>query len=210
MAKYYFKCEKCDKTIKKNPDYKGKILCQKCKKEKKNCLNCKKEIVGGKKISKYCSRKCSSKHALSGMQGRTLSKEHKEKLSKAAWNNKGNGYAKVKYYKIFCPHMGKEISVQGTYERDYAIYLNENNISWKRDKSVSLQYKRSGEDNIRNYYPDFLLIDVNIFIEVKGYFSNQDKLKMKLVKEQNSSAIIKMIFKEDIEQIRSGLSLSAL
>jgi len=198
MSRYWYNCEKCDKRIKKQPDYCGDILCMECKKEKKQCLFCDKTIIGGKKIRKYCSQSCASKHTL---RGRKLSKSHKEKLSKAAWNYSGNGYAKVKYHKVFCPYLNKTISVQGTYELKYANYLNDNGIEWSRGKNVSLQYKKNIYDITRNYYPDFFLIKNNKFIEIKGYYPESDQIKMKLVKEQNETKKIKILFKYDLQKL---------
>lgn len=198
MGKYWYRCEKCNKKIKKTLTHVGITLCRDCKKEIKYCLNCGNILIGGKKIRKYCSKKCSGEHiGKTKLTGRTLSNEHKENLSKAAWNYKSN-YHNVKYYKVYCPFLMKEISVQGTYEREYAKYLNENNILWNRGKKISLQYKKNENCIVRNYYPDFYLISTDEFIETKGYYSETDKVKMKLVLEQNPNKTIKILFKKDL------------
>lgn len=41
----------------------------------------------------------------------------------------------------------------------------------------------------RTYNPDFYLPTMNAYVEVKGYYSDKDKLKMKLVLEQNDVKI---------------------
>jgi len=201
MGKYYYKCSKCNKIIKRFPNFNGDLLCKECRKKLKNyriCLNCKKEFYSGKSSRKFCSKSCSSKYTLTG---RKLSKEHKEKLSKAAWNNRGNGYVKVKYYKIYCPYLNKFISVQGTYELKYAEYLNKNNIKWTRGKNINLRYKKDNDEFKRTYYPDFYLIEKHIYIETKGYFSDEAKKKMKLVTKQNKNKNIKILQKEDLEKL---------
>lgn len=143
MSRYWFSCFDCNKKIrKKYPNFTGIPLCNKCStnRRKRNCILCGKKYLphssSGKRSEKsnFCSISCSSKYNLSGKK---LSKEHKENLSKSAWNNKGNGYAKVRYYKIHCPYLDKEISVQGTYELKYAQYLNKNKINWVRGKNIS-------------------------------------------------------------------------
>jgi len=207
MARYWFKCEDCNKRIKKkHPNFEGTPLCHKCNtnRRKRNCIFCGKEYIPhssfgkrGKKAN-FCSSSCSSKYNLTG---RKLSKEHKENLSKAAWNNKGNGYSKIKYYKIFCPYLNKEISVQGTYELKYAQYLNDQNINWERGRKVNFKYKRTNDDITRNYYPDFYLVDKKEYIEIKGYFSDKDREKMRLVKEQNKNSNIKILFYEDLKKM---------
>jgi hypothetical protein len=193
----------CSKTVKRNPNYQDIILCRSCakiefSKKYKKCLNCDTVIKSWDLTRKYCSKSCSSKHSL---KGRTLSREHRENLSKSAWNNKGNGYAKVKYYKIYCPYMKKIISVQGTYELKYATFLNNSGIRWERNKNISLRYTKNDTDINRNYYPDFYLVDSDEFIEIKGYFSPNDKIKMDMVKTQNPTKNIKILFKEDLESL---------
>jgi hypothetical protein len=204
MAKYYFKCEDCNKTIKKaSGNFEGIPLCTECRKKRTNnktCLNCGEKFWSGKSARKYCSTSCCSKHTLTG---RKLSKKHREKLSQSAFNNslctfKG-AFKGVKYYKVFCPYLNKDISVQGTYELKYAKYLNENNKKWTREKNINLRYIKNGIK--KTYYPDFYLVDENIYIETKGYFPEDAQEKMNLVKEYNKEAKIKILFKEDLEKL---------
>jgi hypothetical protein len=203
MGKYWWKCEKCGKKIKRELDFSGSLICLDCRRKLTNfriCLNCKKEFYSGKNARKYCSKKCSGEYLGKNiLSGRTLSKKHKEALSKSACSNH-NGY-KVKYYKIFCPYHKKEITVQGTYELKYAQYLNSQCINWKRDKTINLQYKLDKDDIIRNYYPDFYLIDTQEYIEIKGYFYPKDIEKMKKVKEQHMNKKIIILFYEDLKNI---------
>jgi hypothetical protein len=97
--------------------------------------------------------------------------------------------------------LNKYLSVQGTYELKYAQYLNENDIKWSRGKNINLRYKRNEDDILRNYYPDFYLIDSNEYIEIKGYYSDADQKKMSLVKEQNAEKKIQILFDDDLEKL---------
>ncbi|MCK9544881.1 MAG: hypothetical protein M0R03_22940, partial [Novosphingobium sp.] len=122
-------CIKCgtEISIKKNtPGH--LVLCKSCKqeKDKKICLNCGNIFYSEKSKRKFCSRSCSSIYNLTG---RSLTKSHKENLSKSA-GLKSSGIVRTKFYKIFCPFLNRKISVQGGYEFKYAQYLNENNIPW--------------------------------------------------------------------------------
>jgi hypothetical protein len=197
MATYYHQCTNCNKKIRKKPDFIGKIICLDCRKKQKikTCEYCGSQFYPRKSVNRYCSTSCSSKHNLTG---RKLTKQHKENLSKAAWNNKGNGYAKVRFYKVWCPYLGKEVSVQGTYELKYSQYLNEQNILWNRGKHISLQYNRFDGDILRNYYPDFYLPNSDEYIEVKGYFGEIDKIKMNLVVTQNPKIKLQILQFEDL------------
>jgi hypothetical protein len=200
MATHYHQCTICYKQIRKKPEFKGKIICLDCRKKQKikTCEFCGVEFYPRKTVNRYCSTSCSSKHNLTG---RKLSKEHKENLSKSAWNNKGNGFAKVKFYKIWCPFLNKEVSVQGTFELKYSQYLNTHNILWKRGKHISLHYTRFEGDINRNYYPDFFLIETQEYIEIKGFFSETDKIKMELVQEQNKEISIRILQKKDLDEL---------
>lgn len=197
MATHYHNCVICSKRVRKKPNFVGEILCLGCRKNSKmkSCEYCEVEFYPRKSINRYCSTSCSTKHNLTG---RKLTNEHKENLSKSAWNNKGNGFAKVKFYKVWCPFLEKEVSVQGTYELKYSRYLNENNILWDRGKHISLQYTRFDTDIVRNYYPDFYLPNSNEYVEIKGYFGETDKIKMNLVMNQNPNIRLRILLLEDL------------
>lgn len=77
--------------------------------------------------------------------------------------------------------------------------LDELNVKWKRDKSIKLKYlSKSGRK--RNYIPDFYLPDYDIYIEVKGYWTEAAKHKMKDVQKRNT---VKIIILESLSEIAS-------
>ena len=77
--------------------------------------------------------------------------------------------------------IGKQ-SVQGTWERDVALQMNKLNIVWIKKKIKTFKF----ENNKKHHYtPDFYLPEFNIYLEIKGYWREYDKMKMKLVLEQN-------------------------
>ncbi|MFW6009025.1 MAG: hypothetical protein ACOCP8_07160 [archaeon] len=201
MAKYYHKCSVCNKTVKKKkPNFKGIIICNDCKRERNTieCLNCGKLFYKVNAKRKFCSKKCfgeyNGKYVL---KGRKLSNETKEKLSKIGYYSHTSS-TKCKFYKIYNPLINEDILVQGTYELAYAKYLNKNKINWIRNSKIVLQYKRDVDDITRNYFPDFYLPERNEYIEIKGRFFKNDKIKMKLVKQQNPNKKIIILFKNDL------------
>ena len=196
---WYFKCESCDKTIKRKK--KTTLLCRECLRKTKfrDCLNCGESFYPRKSINIYCSKSCSTSHLLTG---RELSVEHRENLSKAA-NLNSNGLIKCKFYKVYNPYLGREVSVQGTYELRYAEYLNLNGINWDRGKYINLGYFHDGIN--RTYYPDFYLVDEEVYIETKGYFFENDKIKMDKVIEQNLDKKIEILLKNDL--IKLGVEI---
>ena len=69
-------------------------------------------------------------------------------------------------------HNGAKLD--GTWELKYAQYLDDNNIKWERPKT-SFEY--IFEEEIRNYFPDFYLPELNKFVEIKGRERSKDQAK---------------------------------
>lgn len=94
---------------------------------------------------------------------------------------------------------GKTVLMDSTWETAMANRLDELNVKWKRDKSIKLKYlSKSGRK--RNYIPDFYLPDYDIYIEVKGYWTEAAKHKMKDVQKRNT---VKIIILESLSEIAS-------
>ncbi len=114
--------------------------------------------------------------------------EEKERMSqiRSEWlmSHEGSGFRDIPYYKIKNIN-DVEWSVRGSWELKVAEKLNQLNILWERNHM--LKYSKCVDDKciLKNYNPDFYLPNTDEYIEVKGYYSNTDKEKMKLVKEHN-------------------------
>ncbi len=66
-------------------------------------------------------------------------------------------------------------------------------------KSVEYEFEKTKlsyvkPQKIHTYTPDFYLKKQNIFIETKGYFTTQDRQKMRLIKEQHPNIDIRFVF----------------
>lgn len=123
-------------------------------------------------------------------KGKHHSVESKEKMSEA----KIKSYIDNTFHcKFFIVNNGeRDIKVQGTYERDFANFLNENGIKWDRKR---LRYGDS-----HAYTPDFYISEKNIFIEVKGWMMDRDKEKYRrFFKERNET--VYCCFKNDMEKL---------
>lgn len=128
--------------------------------------------------------------------GRKHTVETKRILSeKRSLNNKGG---RSKWYEV------NGIKVQGTWERNVAKILTENNIKWLKPSTANHSFKYNMDGKTRTYTPDFYLIDQKIYLEIKGYWWGNDKEKMKNVTEQNPNANVMIIEKYDYERILSG------
>ena len=85
-----------------------------------------------------------------------------------------------------------------SFEIKYYQWLTKNNIRWKKPDSIFYV------DNVGKkhwYRPDFYLIDSNEIIETKGYFWNNDKIKMKWVIEQHPELSIKILTKKELKEL---------
>ena len=94
---------------------------------------------------------------------------------------------------------GSVVSMDSTWEVACAKRLDELGIRWIRNPSLKLKYITRGR-RARNYIPDFYLPDHDIYIEVKGYWTDAARHKMKDVQERNP---VKIIILESLEEIGS-------
>ena len=72
---------------------------------------------------------------------------------------------------------GLTVSMDSTWEVACANRLDELGIRWVRDPNMKLKYL-SRAKRVRNYIPDFYLPDHDIYIEVKGYWTDAARHKM--------------------------------
>lgn len=115
-----------------------------------------------------------------------------EKLS---INNKGG---RAKWYDV----SGQR--VQGTWERDVALKLDELKIKWIKLKTNRDILKYEMEGKIRSYTPDFFLEDYNVYLEIKGFWWGNDKEKMRIVLETHTDKNIFVVEKEQFDRIMQG------
>lgn len=85
------------------------------------------------------------------------------------------------------------VKVQGTWEKKFAEFLLSKNISFERRKIIFLKTHR--------YTPDFYCPLQNIYFEVKGFRRDRDIYKMYLVLDEHPELHIKMIEKDQIENL---------
>ena len=94
---------------------------------------------------------------------------------------------------------GSIVSMDSTWEVACANRLDELGIKWIRNPSLKLKYITRGR-RARNYIPDFYLPDHDVYIEVKGYWTESARHKMKSVQTLNSVKIIILESLDDIGQ----------
>lgn len=90
----------------------------------------------------------------------------------------------------------KEFILKGNWELNFAKYLDINNIKWTNIvKGIEYEWN----DSIHLYFPDFYLIDYDVFIEIKGFERERDYCKWKSLKN------LIIIRKKEIEEINKNI-----
>ena len=92
---------------------------------------------------------------------------------------------------------GSVVMMDSTWETVMAMRLDELNVKWERDESMKLEY-RSKTGRKRNYIPDFYLPEYDVYLEVKGYWTDSARHKMKDVQERNP---VKIVILESLDAV---------
>jgi predicted nuclease of restriction endonuclease-like RecB superfamily len=98
---------------------------------------------------------------------------------------------------VYTTQDGRKVSMDSTWEVAMAQRLDELNITWVRDSTLKLEYVTRGR-RTRKYIPDFYLPDHDLYIEVKGYWTDAARHKMKDVLERNP---VRILILESLEEI---------
>lgn len=108
------------------------------------------------------------------------------------------GFSHIGWYKASNLN-GVEYTVRGKWELNVANRLNALGIIW--EKRIHIPYKT---DINRNYFPDFYLPNDGSYVEVKGFYSEADKNKMRAVLQSNPGIKIFFISSNVYEEFISG------
>lgn len=78
----------------------------------------------------------------------------------------------------------KNINYQGTYELDFLIFCDKNNLLNRVSKSKTIKYLFNESE--KNYHPDFYIKDINLIIEIKSDYYYNLHLEKNLSKEKST------------------------
>lgn len=78
----------------------------------------------------------------------------------------------------------KNINYQGTYELDFLIFCDKNNLLNRVSKSETIKYLFNESE--KKYHPDFYIKDINLIIEIKSDYYYNLFLEKNLSKEKSS------------------------
>ena len=92
---------------------------------------------------------------------------------------------------------GIKVLMDSTWEVAMAERLDHLKISWERREDMKLPYlSKTGRK--RNYIPDFYLPEYDIYIEVKGYWTDAARYKMNAVQDANP---VRIVILESLEAV---------
>jgi len=184
-------CIDCNKELSKLAHYYGSILCRSCaakhrksnlkgsnnpswKGGKPKCLDCSKELTDRRaKRCHSCETKRKHKEGIINISG----KNH-YMFGKIAHHGKCGTY--------------KGIWMRSSYELNFAIWLDKQNIKW-------LYESKTFDLGKTTYTPDFYLPEFNLYIEVKGWWRDDAKYKFNLFKQIYCGERIKVLEKEELQ-----------
>lgn len=93
-----------------------------------------------------------------------------------------------------------DVAYQGKYEFRFGLWLIHQNIKFYCHEHVrQFHYQLNGVDRV--YNPDFYLIDDDVFVEIKGYFTEEARRKMDIVKEMYPNEKIEIYNKDKLKEL---------
>ena len=169
-------------------------LCRKCYDKSRlvlprYCIDCKKSLQKHGK-SKRCYS-CSNKMRIVSLKTRLkISISHKKlKLTGKRCHMFGKPPTHGKRMKY------KGIWMRSTWEVKYAKYLDRRGTKW-------LYESKTFDLGEVSYTPDFYLPEINTYIEIKGYWRDDAKLKFDLFKSKYSGINIQILNKLNLQSLK--------
>lgn len=190
LIKEYVKNEKSQRRVAKELNCSAPTVANRLKKYNIHVRNINESCKGKHYSSKTEFKKGWNKGQPSAFKGHKHTQLACEKISKAISGNKNGMFGKP------TPH-GKKLKynntwMRSTWEVKYAKYLDKNNIKWLYES------KRFDLGKL-TYLPDFYLPEKDLYIEIKGWFTNKAKKRFKLFKKLYPNIKIKLLMYEDLK-----------
>jgi len=137
----------------------------------KYCEMCQKSIEYINRKRKFCSNEC--KNLFHSHIAITKSKLGGNRNRKACW---------------YDSKIAGKVWLESSYELVVAKSLDYRDIKWIRPGYINWV---DANGNLHKYYPDFYLVDFDIYLDPKNVFlQQQDKVKIELVQQQNNIKVI--------------------
>jgi hypothetical protein len=153
-----------------------KAWSEKCRSTNANNKGKKESTTEEKELKRLRSIEYNKKYWTPERRAEQSARMKQKVLANPDSYSKSNVYGRVKIYEV--TDSTGSTKVKGTWELKVAEYLNNNNIRWTNNIEP---YKYFWKESWHLYFPDFLLLDSNTLIEVKGYETDRDQAKWRSV-----------------------------
>lgn len=167
----------------------------------KKCKQCLVEFCNLKTESDYCGEECRK----AKMNSIFTSEEHRIKMSKSLKGKTGGlrdggGHTRVYNY---VNKMGENMKLNKS-EIELAKCLDNLDLNWKRNKLGFGYVDLKGR--YRKYYPDFYIKNFDIYLEYKGFLTEDMNHKMKDSVDRNKFNLL-IVYSNDKRYRNLGLNL---
>ena len=98
---------------------------------------------------------------------------------------------------VYTKSDGTEIVMDSTWESALATLMDRLEINWDRGDHLILDYQ-TPRGRKRKYIPDFYLPDYDIYVEVKGYWTDAARQKVADVEQRHG---IKLLVLESLREV---------
>lgn len=153
-----------------------KAWSEKCRLTKANNKGKKEATAEEKELKRLRSIEYNKKYWTPERRAEQSARMKQKVLENPDSYSKSNVSGRVKTYDVV--DSNGPTKVKGLWELKVANWLNDNKIRWT---NTIEPYKYQYKDSWHLYFPDFLLIDSDTLIEVKGYQTDRDIEKWKSV-----------------------------
>jgi hypothetical protein len=153
-----------------------KAWSEKCRLTNANNKSKKESTVEEKELKRLRSIEYNKKYWTPERKAEQSARMKQKVLENPDSYSKSNVSGRVKMYDVV--DSNGLTKVKGLWELKVANWLNDNNIKWT---NTIEPYKYQYNNSWHLYFPDFLLLDSNILIEVKGYQTDRDLAKWQSV-----------------------------
>jgi len=153
-----------------------KAWSEKCRLTKANNKGKKESSPEEKEIKRQRSIEANRAYWTPEKRAEQSARMKKKVLENPDSYSKSNVSGRVKMYEVVDSY--GPTKVKGTWELKVANWLNENNVRWTNKIAP---YKYFWNQGWHLYFPDFLILDKDILIEVKGYETDRDQSKWQSV-----------------------------
>lgn len=162
--------------------------------EKRTCFCGEKFNIRKKETKKFCNNKCFYKWK----QTDEYKKQQSDRLK-----GKTGGYRTKSGLSKFHGSYYKGVWMDSSWELKFAKKLDEEYINLDRKIKYFFNYIDMQSNN-RKYYPDFYLSDFDCFVEIKGYWTDEVKHKIRDSLKRNNFNLIILDSLNKIDKFQIG------